>query len=191
MGDFGVHFVRVLVFLALSPSLSPSCASSFPSPLGIWYSHHAAHPLSSINPFLQLHKSTPTPCQKCSLLTAPAYLQCFLSLLRSNRGGKKLPLQLLLQGERKDKLGKGRDERDEAWRETWRRATNSCCCPTYSSCPFGNSRKLHKWETGMSWHRQIDQLKAVCCSLTCLLCFKVFFFPCFAQCLAFEVSLQT
>lgn len=64
MGDFGEHFgdVQVLVFLAFSPTLSPSCASSFPSPLGIWYSHHAAHPLSRINPFLQLHKSTPTPC---------------------------------------------------------------------------------------------------------------------------------
>lgn len=34
----------------------------FPSLLGMWCSHHAAPPLSGINPFLQLHKSTPTPC---------------------------------------------------------------------------------------------------------------------------------
>lgn len=34
----------------------------FLSLLGMWCSHHAAPPLSRINPFLQLHKSTPTPC---------------------------------------------------------------------------------------------------------------------------------
>lgn len=62
MGDFGERFEQVGVFVAFSPSLSPSCDSSFPSLLGMWYSHHAVHPLSRINPFLQLHKSTPTPC---------------------------------------------------------------------------------------------------------------------------------
>lgn len=46
MEDFGEHFVQVGVFLAFCPSVSPSCASSFPSLLGMWYSHHAAHPLS-------------------------------------------------------------------------------------------------------------------------------------------------
>lgn len=55
MGDFGEHFVQVGVFLAFSPSLSPSSASSFPSLLGTWYSHYTGHPLSCINPFLQLH----------------------------------------------------------------------------------------------------------------------------------------
>lgn len=39
LGDFGENLVQRGVFLAFSHSLSPSCAFSFPSLLGMWYSH--------------------------------------------------------------------------------------------------------------------------------------------------------
>lgn len=118
---------------------SVSCAFSLPSLLGMWYSNtQLTHCLVSI-PFyscinlLLLLLEMFSPNSSC----LPAV---FSSLLRSNRGGKQLPLLLVLQGERKGKGGKGRDE---AWGETWRRVMNSCCHTAYSSCPFGNSRKPH------------------------------------------------
>lgn len=47
--DFGENFVHIGVFLAFSHSLSPSRAFSFPSLLGMWYSHtQLTHCLVSI-----------------------------------------------------------------------------------------------------------------------------------------------
>lgn len=47
--DFGENFVQIGVFLAFSHSLSPSCSFSFPSLLGMWYSHtQLTHCLVSI-----------------------------------------------------------------------------------------------------------------------------------------------
>lgn len=75
LGDFGENFVQIGVFLAFCHVLSPSCAFSFPSLLGMWYSHtQLTHCLVSI-PFYSCINLLLLPAR--NVLTAPAYLQCF------------------------------------------------------------------------------------------------------------------
>lgn len=82
--DFGENFVQIGVFLTFSHSLSPSCAFSFPSLLGMWYSHtQLTHCLVSI-PFYSCINLLLLPARNVSSCL-PAVLP---SLLRSNRWGK-------------------------------------------------------------------------------------------------------
>lgn len=138
VGDFGERFAAVVPCLLPQPvsllcllfSLSAGDVVQSPTQL--------THYLVSM-PFYSCINLLLLPAR--SVLSEQLLLTCSASQPPEKQWrGEKLPLQRLLQGEGKGKVG---TRRDEAWRETWRRVTTSCCCPTYSSCPFGNSRKLH------------------------------------------------